>query len=335
MLGVQLRGHVQHYAWGKPMSSSLVAELSRATDDSKPYAELWMGAHPKGMSTLKDSGESLASFVEEKASWLGDAKQLPFLLKILSVNHALSIQAHPAKSLAEQLAKTNPEMYDSNHKPEIALPLGPFEALCAFRPMAEIRQFLESTPELRDLCGDGPELEKLYGQLMRADETLVKDKANSLVERLKAKHGEHTKEEKLVLRLYKDYPGDVGIFSVFFLNYVVIDTPHQFIFCTPNIPHAYLSGECIECMALSDNVVRAGLTPKFKDVDLLLSMLSYQDDLLHQLVNTGAEIASGVFLYNPPVDDFKVYEVTRPFALTLPHASIAICLKATQILPSP
>ena len=42
-----------------------------------------------------------------------------------------------------------------------------------------------------------------------------------------------------------------------------------------NEPHAYIYGDCIECMALSDNVVRAGLTPKFRDVNTLCSMLTY------------------------------------------------------------
>lgn len=42
-----------------------------------------------------------------------------------------------------------------------------------------------------------------------------------------------------------------------------------------NEPHAYLSGDCIECMATSDNVVRAGLTPKFKDSQTLINMLTY------------------------------------------------------------
>ena len=37
-----------------------------------------------------------------------------------------------------------------------------------------------------------------------------------------------------------------------------------------------LIGECIECMALSDNVVRAGLTPKYKDSATLCKMLNYR-----------------------------------------------------------
>ncbi|KAJ1970695.1 Mannose-6-phosphate isomerase, partial [Dimargaris verticillata] len=47
------------------------------------------------------------------------------------------------------------------------------------------------------------------------------------------------------------------------------------IFLGANEPHAYLSGDIIECMATSDNVVRAGLTPKFKDVEVLIEMLTY------------------------------------------------------------
>lgn len=42
-----------------------------------------------------------------------------------------------------------------------------------------------------------------------------------------------------------------------------------------NEPHAYLKGDCIECMATSDNVVWAGLTPKFKDAETLINMLTY------------------------------------------------------------
>ena len=41
----------------------------------------------------------------------------------------------------------------------------------------------------------------------------------------------------------------------------------------------YLCGDAIECMALSDNVVRAGLTSKFKDVDTLLRMMTWRAPL--------------------------------------------------------
>ena len=38
----------------------------------------------------------------------------------------------------------------------------------------------------------------------------------------------------------------------------------QAIFLPANEPHAYVSGELVECMATSDNVIRAGLTPKLR-----------------------------------------------------------------------
>ena len=38
----------------------------------------------------------------------------------------------------------------------------------------------------------------------------------------------------------------------------------QAIYLPANEPHAYVSGELVECMATSDNVIRAGLTPKLR-----------------------------------------------------------------------
>jgi len=52
--------------------------------------------------------------------------------------------------------------------------------------------------------------------------------------------------------------------------------PGQAIFLAANEPHAYLSGDIVECMACSNNVVRAGLTPKLRDVDTLCEMLTYK-----------------------------------------------------------
>jgi hypothetical protein len=67
--------------------------------------------------------------------------------------------------------------------------------------------------------------------------------------------------EALLLRLNGQYPGgDVGCFVIFFLNVVNLN-PGEAMFLGPNEPHAYLFGDCVECMATSDNVVRAGVSP--------------------------------------------------------------------------
>ena len=83
-----------------------------------------------------------------------ERRELPFLSKVLSVDTALSIQAHPDKKLAEILHAKKPDMYkDDNHKPEMAYALDDFVAMCGFRPAEEIAQNLRSCMYLRNLIG--------------------------------------------------------------------------------------------------------------------------------------------------------------------------------------
>lgn len=140
--------------------------------------QLWMGAHPKGDALIKDnriSQRTLGQWIADFPGCLGSKVkdtfhgQLPFLFKVLSVNTALSIQAHPNRvryratqyphgrthiwygfscswqELASRLHAQFPEHYpDSNHKPEMAIALTRFEGLCGFRPVEEILNFLQS-----------------------------------------------------------------------------------------------------------------------------------------------------------------------------------------------
>ena len=43
---------------------------------------------------------------------------------------------------------------DSNHKPEMAIAITDFEALCGFVPHQELTEALKTVPELRELIGD-------------------------------------------------------------------------------------------------------------------------------------------------------------------------------------
>lgn len=46
---------------------------------------------------------------------------------------------------------------------------------------------------------------------------------------------------ELLLRLHSQYPGDIGCFSIYFLNYVVLE-PGEAMFLGANEPHAYIYG---------------------------------------------------------------------------------------------
>lgn len=68
---------------------------------------------------------------------------------------------------AKELHQQYPTIYkDANHKPEIAIALTPFEALCGFRPIREIQEFLKILPELCAVIG----VDKVL-KFMTTDET--------------------------------------------------------------------------------------------------------------------------------------------------------------------
>ncbi|CAM9325996.1 unnamed protein product [Discosporangium mesarthrocarpum] len=176
----RLQTATQQYAWGKVGSKSKVAQLKKAENPEYPvkedvtYAELWMGTHPNGPSrVMKDGREGMSNLqgfgsqdgpgmflielLEMCPHYLGEMEELgdlPIMFKILSINKALSIQAHPDKKLAERLYATRPDLYkDDNHKPEMAVALSNFEGLCGFRPFHEIVSNIKHYPELRAMVG--------------------------------------------------------------------------------------------------------------------------------------------------------------------------------------
>ena len=321
---IRLKATAQNYDWGKRGSDSLVALLGYAgsgikTDKDKPYAELWVGTHPNGPSTmLSDAGTDAGSFIDwlkANPQALGkdeDAeKGLCFLFKILSIAKALSIQAHPNKARAEQLFAERPDLYkDPNHKPELACALTEFEALLGFERVNTIVENVESTPEFKSLVAvDGGDqgaqvwealvaaaastdsdarksaLRAFFATFMASSQKDVANRVDELVKRLSGSTGASSpvaKKERmdevnaLALRLHEQFPHDVGVFCSYVMCYRKLQ-PGEAVFLAANEPHAYLSGDCVEIMANSDNVIRAALTPKFKDLPELEKSLTYNE----------------------------------------------------------
>mmetsp|Transcript_36782 Transcript_36782/g.59434 ORF Transcript_36782/g.59434 Transcript_36782/m.59434 type:complete len:440 (-) Transcript_36782:2984-4303(-) len=346
----------QQYAWGKVGMKSTVAKIAHANGQSiaadKPYAEYWMGTHPNGPAVVKenkdDKGVELKQWMMENKSEIstdpslcesyGEAGNLPYLFKILSVNTALSIQAHPNKKVAEKLHAENPAVYkDPNHKPEMACAVTPFEALAGFLKLKEIVENINATEELRDLLlenqaandtwGDQEKLKTdcedtqkkllrvLFTSLMESDEQKVKSQVDKLVARLE-KTDDLKMPNELALRLAKQYPGDVGVFCAYFMCYRKL-APGQAVFLGADEPHAYLAGDCAEIMATSDNVIRAGLTPKLRDVPTLTSILTYrqpgQKDALFVPGNLleGKKTGQHSLVYSPPDEAVTEFQLER------------------------
>jgi mannose-6-phosphate isomerase len=298
----KLYNTIQNYEWGTKNESAFIPRLIGAeVEPNIPYAELWIGAHPKAPSKIEIGGvkvplnkiiedypiECLGEYVCNKFSG-----SFPFLLKVLSAARALSIQTHPNKMQAQLLYAKDPKNYpDDNHKPEIAIALDSLIAFVGFQPVRSIRKHLESLPELEVLVGHGliDEIVKsddpvmlenliiqLYEMIMRrAEEKEHLDACISdMYKRLTEKVFRSSEEEQFLVQ-YKLYGADVGLLSFFFFNLLQLHRG-QAIFTGDGVPHAYIKGNIIECMANSDNVVRAGLTNKFKDIEALLAIIRYE-----------------------------------------------------------
>jgi mannose-6-phosphate isomerase len=183
---IKLVNQIKNYAWG---SSQWIPQLTgRKNSSGEPWAELWMGVHPEGPSTLDLPGKAvlLSDFIgKDPQSRLGKAVgrefgALPFLFKVLAAAKPLSVQAHPnlaqGKAGFERenragLALNDParNYKDPNHKPEILCALIPFRAMCGFREPSAILDFL--TVFSRDALAK-PDT-ALYAGFTRLRDTLV------------------------------------------------------------------------------------------------------------------------------------------------------------------
>lgn len=349
---IPIIGAVQNYAWGRYGDKSAVAQFSHNNDPSfvinqkDPYAELWMGTHSKGPAVLKDSkSKHLSELIESNPdAFLGEQiikkfgskKELPFLFKVLSINKVLSIQAHPDKKLGAELHIRDPAHYpDSNHKPEMAIAITDFEAFCGFKPLDQIDELLQKIPDFKSLVGvdlasqfhkavqgsslsaqqKREALRKVFGQIMSSSNETIAKYANQMVQRT---HSEPNLFgpvlADLIQRLNVQFPEDVGLFcGCLMLNHCNLK-PGEAMFLHAREPHAYISGNIMECMAASDNVIRAGFTPKFKDVKTLVSCLTYSTDPVEEQKQKPESFARGTgdakfALYNPPIPEFAVLQI--------------------------
>lgn len=73
-------------------------------------------------------------------------------------------------------------------------------------------------------------------------------------------------------------------------------------------------------MACSDNVVRAGLTPKYIDVDTLCQMLNYNCEDADKKRFQPISLDSCTQLFSPPVPDFAVARILVSLMNCLPGA---------------
>jgi len=331
-----LRNTVQTYAWG---SATAIPELLGVENpEGKPQAELWMGAHPSAPSRVVrgDRETTLDALIaDDPAGELGTEVagrfdgRLPFLLKVLAAQKALSIQLHPDREQAQagfaaEEARGVPRnarervYVDDWPKPEILCALTPFEVLAGLRPALQAADVLDGlgVKELHDLVDalrSAPEpgtVGRVLAILLGWPDGLSRDALVTHVLKGAAKAAERGGEYKAayeaVGRIAADHPGDIGVVCSLLMNHAVVE-PGQALFMAAGGVHAYIRGTGVELMANSDNVIRAGLTPKHIDIPELVRVL---DPAVPVPILTARRTGPGVEEFDTPVPEFRLRRLT-------------------------
>ena len=350
----KLINSVQNYAWGS--QTALTDLYGIPNPDNLPMAELWMGAHPKSSSKIEDANgnvHALRDVIEaDKTALLGNAVadrfgELPFLFKVLCADQPLSIQVHPNKKASELgFAKENAagipldaaerNYKDPNHKPELVFALTPFLAMNAFREFSEIVSLLQPVAGAHKAIAhflENPDAESL-SQLFASLLNMQGDEKSHALAILKTALDSQQGEPWQTIRVISEfYPDDSGLFSPLLLNVVKLN-PGDAMFLFAETPHAYLQGVALEVMANSDNVLRAGLTPKYIDIPELVANVKFvakpAADLLTQPVKNGAELDFPI-----PVEDFafSLHDLSHTeTTIAQESAAILFCVEGEAVL---
>ncbi|EOW6515584.1 mannose-6-phosphate isomerase [Cronobacter dublinensis] len=350
----KLINSVQNYAWG---SKTALTELYGVENpNGLPMAELWMGAHPKSSSQVQDAQGNTRALREvidgDKTALLGAQVaerfgELPFLFKVLCADQPLSIQVHPNKQASEEgFARENAagipldaaerNYKDPNHKPELVFALTPFLAMNAFREFSEIVSLLQPVAGAHTAIAhflaapDADRLRDLFAGLLNMQGEEKSRALAVLKATVESQQGEPWDTIRFIAQFY---PDDSGLFSPLLLNVVKLN-PGEAMFLFAETPHAYLQGVALEVMANSDNVLRAGLTPKYIDIPELVANVKFVAKPAAQLLTEPAK--NGAALEFPiPVEDFafSLHDLgTQPASLAQNSAAILFCVEGEAVL---
>lgn len=346
---------IQDYIWGSRTSISKLLGVSNP--DNAHQAEIWMGAHPNGCSKIKVAGETqlLSDFINQnKAAVLTAATEaqfgeLPYLFKVLAAGEALSVQVHPSKAQAEAgFAKeeaegiarnaANRNYKDPNHKPELVYALTPYQAMNGFRVFDETIALFQkvNVTAIADLVAafaaapTSEGLKTFFSAILSLQGEVKEAAVNALIDYANANKDDEL--FALILELAEQHPGDIGLFTPLMLNVITLQ-PGEAMFLYACTPHAYLKGTGLEIMANSDNVLRAGLTPKYMDVDELVACTKFEPIPFATLQFTPSVEEGGEY-YAIPVDDFKfaLFESVEDLTIAAQSAEILLALDADVTL---
>ena len=223
--------------------------------------------------------------------------------------------------MAAELHRKKPDQFtDPNHKPEIALALGPFEAFCGFKPLRQIQHLLnlaplqEFLPDVKKPDFDNQVLKHVVVSMLSAPEDTIRAANDALMKLPKDQFGADNYIPDMIPRLAEQYDkADNGtLVALITMNYLQLKEGDSIYIPADGI-HAYLSGNIIECMARSNNVLNTGFCPRADrdSVDLFTNCLTFTPHDTKECMLQSQSFAksknSKSKLYAPPLAEFSMY----------------------------
>jgi mannose-6-phosphate isomerase len=244
-------------------------------------------------------------------------------IQILSIAKALPLQIHPSKDLAARLHEEHPEQFtDPNHKPEIAVALSRFEVFAGWKPLSRIEPLFR-LPALLPFVPENTNttewsdrtLREVTHSLLQADAQTTKQVQDFLLSTDTTNHlgdGEAYIQD-LLPRLREQYgdqdPG--SLVALLCMNFMTLDAGDAIYIPADGI-HAYLSGDIVECMARSNNVLNAGFCPRVDrdNIDLFTDALTFRAHSPRDMMLPSRRSEKGrngnTVVYRPPISEFDL-----------------------------
>lgn len=186
-------------------------------------------------------------------------------------------------------------------------------------PLPEIQELFTTIPILRSTFVkgqthfNGETLKQIVGQILSASDDEITNIYETLKNTPKKDFGSHEYIPELLPRLAEQYdksdPGN--LVALLTMNFLVLEKGDS-IYVPADGIHAYLSGNIVECMARSDNVLNTGFCPRADrdSIELFTAALTFSpksaQDAILKPKKSDKGLKGHTQILAPPLSEFDM-----------------------------
>jgi mannose-6-phosphate isomerase len=233
------------------------------------------------------------------------------------------ISQHPTDPPLQRARRPPPskgpsKFTDANHKPEIAVALSTFEVFAGWKPLNDIQALFQLKP-LRRFFPDktahfnNDTLRSVTQAILTAPDDVVEETQNAIATIPREEYADQSHILDPLPRLQQQYSikDQSNLTALLCMNYMVLSAGESIYIPADGI-HAYLSGDIMECMARSNDVLNTGFCPRADrdDIELFSSSLTFNPHSVEKMLLRSTPSPKGrngkTVVYAPPLSEFNM-----------------------------